>query len=124
MKPVLALNMWFPIQFNEAIIKFLRFAKTVAISRIAPCYQSPELCVAAPLRFLCALCVFARELSSLKFHQLSESVKRPTDGCSPSSNSTFSIFVKRLEILPAEVWTSLTSRWAKSMCLANLSIRS
>ncbi len=47
MQPVLALNMWFPIQFNEAIIKFLRFAKTVAISRIAPCHQSPELCVSA-----------------------------------------------------------------------------
>ncbi len=51
MKAVLALNVWFPIQFKEASYKFFRFAYTVAISGIAPCHQPPELCVSAPLRF-------------------------------------------------------------------------
>ncbi len=45
MKPVLALNMWFPIQFKEASFKVFRFAYTVAIFGIAPCHHPPELCV-------------------------------------------------------------------------------
>ena len=50
-KPVLALKMWFPIQFREASFRSFAMTGTVATSGIAPCHQSPELCVSAPLRF-------------------------------------------------------------------------
>jgi len=52
MKPVLALKMWFLIQYKKAGFKFFRFAYTVAITVAASCHQPPELCVSASLRFL------------------------------------------------------------------------
>ncbi len=52
MKAVLALNMWIPVQFEEASFEFFCFDGDGGVYGAAASHESPKLCVSASLRLL------------------------------------------------------------------------